>query len=109
MSRPALYLNGEPVETKPRVAWAPATPQPPVRPGCHPRCCGTIGNGNGGHEPDCLWRTRRVFDHLGGEPGDARFSKVAHAMRSEAWWRGIPIIVIPGDVVGEIAARGGGR
>jgi hypothetical protein len=28
----------------------------------------------------------RIFDHMSGEPEDARFSRVAWAMRKSAWW-----------------------
>lgn len=110
MRRPALLVNGKPVEPGPRYQ-PPAPPRrlpPPMRPGCVPSCCGALHAGNGGHRNDhayeCDYRTDRVFDHLAGEPDDKQFSAVARAMCSEAWWRGIPVFVVPGDVAGEIAA-----
>lgn len=44
----------------------------------------------------------RVFDHLSGEPEDRPFSRAAHAMRREDWWLRRPVIVVPGDVAGEV-------
>lgn len=102
MTRPPLLFNGVPCEPGPRYV-RPEPPKPPVRPGCNPQCCGAEGAANGGHEPYCIWRPTqaRIFDHLFGGPDDIRFSRVAHAMRSEPWWRGIPIIVGLDDVSGE--------
>lgn len=105
MTRDVLYVNGVPMPAGPRYV-PPRLTAPAPRPDCHPPCCGAQDAGNGGHEPHCMWRPTpaRIFDHLSGGPDDARFSRVAHAMRSEPWWRGIPIIVWPHDVSGEIDA-----
>lgn len=71
-----------------------------------PSCYGALHAGNGGHRNDhsyeCDHRPGRIFDHLNGEPEDRRFGAVAHAMRSEAWWRGKPVFMVPGDVAGEV-------
>lgn len=109
---------GNPAPLPPQIKRAPPPPPPkmPVRPGAHPECCGAIGAGNGGHEPHCEWRPRkpsdhpdlsrhpsaRCFDHMSGEPEDKRFSAVAKAMRSEAWWHGRPVYMVPDDAAGEI-------
>jgi hypothetical protein len=110
VTRQVFYINGVPIEAGPRCQPpAPRRLPPPQRPGCMPPCCGALYAGNGGHRNDnsheCDYRTGRVFDHLTGESEDKRFSAVARAMCSEAWWRGIPIIVVPADVAGEIEVR----
>jgi hypothetical protein len=110
MTRQVLYINGVPVEPGSRPPKPePAPTEPPLRPGCVPSCCGALRAGNGGHRNDhsyeCDYRPRRTFDHLIGEPEDRRFSAIAHAMRSEAWWCGLPVFMVPGDVAGEFTAR----
>lgn len=57
--QPPLTFNGVPVYPGPkREPW----PEPPPKP------------------------KGRVFDHMDGEPEDARFCKVAAAMKQSAWW-----------------------
>lgn len=51
----------------------------------------------------------RIFDHLDGEPEDAVFSRVAHAMRRSPGWRAVPTYAEPAPVAGEIDRNKGGR
>lgn len=77
--RPGLMINGVEVPSGPR--WRPPPPEPPKK-------------------------RERIFDHLEGTGEDGFFSKVAHEMHREPWWSGVPVIVPPFDVAGEI---GGAR
>lgn len=119
MTRPVLYINGEPVPAGPRYV-PPTPPGPPQRPGCYPSCCGVYGSGNGGHAeprlgfPGCEYAPARFFDHLdGSEPECAVYSRVAREMRRGrlgpgeqgplAWWETVPEWSAPEAVTGEVA------
>ena len=47
----------------------------------------------------------RIFEHLEGTGEDEYFSKIAHEMHAERWWTGVPVVVPPYDVSGEIECR----
>jgi len=70
-----------------------------------PACCGYPGSGNGGHQRSCPQHPARVFDHLDGEPEDARFSRIAHAMRRSPFWQSVPTYDAPIAVSGEVNDR----
>lgn len=45
----------------------------------------------------------RIFDHFaGGEPEDARFSRIARAMQRSPLWTSIPVRDEPAAVAGEL-------